>query len=277
MANSILISCLDKPGLIYEITKIFHQNQVNIESLEEHVEAGHFFIRVQWGLEAAQKDWEKLFCEFIKTHQASFRIRLAEPAFKVVLFCSKPLHCLLNILHQVFFNELPFDVVAVISNHKEAQGFVENLGFPFHHCPTESLDRNQHEENILKVLSLYDYDCIGLARYMRVLSANFLNQITVPMINVHHSFLPSFKGADPYQQAFDKGVKVIGATAHYVTEDLDEGPIIDQEILKVNHLSDKLALSSLGKQSEKQVFAKALCKESQNKIVVHKGKTIVFN
>lgn len=277
MSNSIVISCVDKPGLIYEISKIFQDNKINIVSLEEHVEDGYFFIRVEWDENHNVENWKCLFEAFIRRHNAQFQIRFSQPSYKVLLMCSKPLHCLLNVLHQVFFDELPFEIVAVVSNHQDAQGFVENLGMPFHYCPFKSNDRNSHEEDILDILKMYHFDCIGLARYMRVLSPDFLKQIKQPIINVHHSFLPSFKGANPYQQAFDKGVKVIGATAHYVTEDLDEGPIIEQDVLKVNHLNDKVALSMLGKQSEKQVFAKALMKEAQNKIIVFKGKTIVFN
>ena len=278
-SNSIVLSCLDEPGLIFKITKLFHESNINITSLEEHVEDAFFFIRVQWDDSRIQSkhDLHQLFDAFLKQHKASMNIRLSTEPFKVVLMCSKPLHCLLHVLYQAFFKDVSYEVVAVISNHKDAEPFVENLGIPFHFCNVSSDNRKEHEQRILSILSTYSFECIGLARYMRVLSAEFLAQVKKPIINVHHSFLPSFKGADPYKQAFDRGVKVIGATAHYVTQDLDEGPIIDQDVLKVNHLSFKHDLTLLGQETEKSVFSKALLKQSENKIVTFNGKTIVFN
>ena len=279
MSNSLLLTCQDKPGLIYQLTEIFNQKQINITKLEEHVELGRFFVRVQW--ESREKDSKKAFQESLKPfsdkHKADYTLRLAKESFKLVLFCSKPLHCLLDILNQVQIGDLPLDLVCVISNHEEAKECVEREDIPFYYVPFKQEAREAHEEKIVSVLENYEYDAVGLARYMRVLSPFFLSKITTPIINVHHAFLPSFKGADPYQQAFDRGVKVIGATSHIVTEDLDEGPIIYQDVQNVNHLASKKQLQLLGKESEKIVFSAALRKLAENKMIVFKGKTIVFH
>ena len=279
MSNSLLLTCPDKLGLIYQLTEVFFQKKINITKLEEHVELGQFFVRVQW--ESKEDDSKEAYQDSLKPfcvkHNANYTLRMSKNRFKVVLLCSKPLHCLLDIFNQVKIGDLPLDIVCVISNHKTAQEFVLREQIPFYYVPFSQESREAHEKEIISILENYEYDAVGLARYMRVLSPFILSKILRPIINVHHAFLPSFKGADPYQQAFDRGVKVIGATSHIVTEDLDEGPIIYQDVQNVNHLASQKQLQLLGKESEKIVFSAALRKQAENKIIVFRGKTIVFH
>ena len=279
MAINLSLSCKDQPGLISQLTRLLAEQQANVTKLEEHVENSLFFVRIQWEDHSGEDltFWKGVFNNFIAQNHAQARFSDTKYPFKCVLFCSKELHCILDCLYHVNAKHIPLEVVAIISNHANIQPFSDLYNIPFHFISADYLSREEHESKMLSCLSQYDYDGIGLARYMRILSSSFLNHLKQPIINVHHSFLPSFKGADPYGQAFAKGVKVIGATSHFVTDVLDEGPIIHQDIERVTHLYKKESLKLLGQNCEKVVFLEAMKKLAENKLIRFGQKTIVFN
>ena len=276
---NVIFSCRDQVGLIQKISLVLEKNHANIIKFEEHVEDGQFFSRIQWEDKNSRSldYWQKQFNSLKTQLNAQAYFKDEQQYAKVVLFCSKPLHCLLDILNHVLLGDLPIEIQAVISNHQDSKLILERMNIPFHYCPTHQLSRDEHEDVLLTTLGNYSFDFIGLARYMRILSAEFLDRLEKPIINVHHSFLPSFIGANPYQKAYNYGVKLIGATAHYVSKDLDEGPIIHQEVVSVSHLEGVEALKLKGKSCECKTFFQAIKKQAENKLVFHKGRVIVFH
>ena len=192
-----------------------------------------------------------------------------------MLFCSKELHCLIDIIGQIENKELNADIEAVIANHPEAKHICNSFNIPFEYISEKNKSKKQYEDEMFKRLEDYSYECIGLAKYMQILSASF-KKVDVPIINIHHSFLPAFVGANPYRQAYNKGVKLIGATAHYVTETLDDGPIITQEVTPVTH---SYSINDLKKEATvlKKVFSDALNKHINNKIAINNKRTIIFH
>lgn len=278
----LIIHCPDKVGIIAAVTQFLKENHANIVDLDQHTSidsGGEFFMRLAFEFDGAGINLKQFEQEFVKrvgtVFKAQYKLTLASTKKRMAIMVSKHDHALLEILWRVKRGQLAIDVPLIISNHADLQKEVENFGIPFHHIPVTPDTKSQAEEAALKLLE-GKVDGIVLARYMQILSSEFVANFKGKIINIHHSFLPAFKGADPYQQAFDKGVKIIGATAHFVTNELDEGPIIAQDIVKVSHRHDVAELRELGRDIERNVLARAVKYFAQDRIILDKHKTVVF-
>lgn len=277
MADRILlIDCPDEKGLIYNITKVLFNHNLNIISNQEFVEAdaGMFFMRTVVEGNGWSNDIEREL-NAVLPGKANLRVVTMDRRPVVVLATKEP-HCLGEILLKNAYSELPSDVKAVISNHNDLRPLAESFGIPFHHVPVNNLTREGHEAEILKQVESYTPDYLVLAKYMRIFTPNFVRRFPNRIINIHHSFLPAFIGASPYQQAFDRGVKIIGATAHFVTDDLDEGPIIAQDVLPVNHTYTAKGMAQAGQDVEKNVLTRALKLTLEERVFIYRHKTILF-
>lgn len=275
--NTLLIDCNDAKGLIYKITDILYKNNLNIILNREFVEheSRHFFMRT---VVEGVLDEEKLFHELRNVLPVESNIRLKpKNNKKVVLMATKEHHVLGDLLIRNEFGEMKSDVQAVISNHQVLKPFVDKFNIPFHHISHEGKSRKEHEEEILKTLKDYSPDYIFLAKYMRILNPVFIEQYKHRIVNIHHSFLPAFIGAKPYQQAYERAVKVIGATAHYVTDNLDEGPIIAQSTTAVDHRFDAQSMAQAGREVENQVMAKAVNLVLDDKVFIYGNKTVILD
>ncbi len=271
--------CTDKVGLIAKITNFFATEELNILQLEQHTERGRFFIRIEGEEQGSSQvvgTWNEKFKSIASELNMTCKFYQPKKRLKVVLFSSKTLPCPLEIIARQLSGDLNIDIQCIISNQKTIEGISERFDIPFYYLPTSN-GQNGHEEKQLQFVRAFDADLIVLARYMKVLSEDFLHQSPCPIINIHHSFLPSFIGGDPYEQAYNRGVKLIGATAHFVTKDLDEGPIIVQNVVPVHHEYSVSELKKVGADIEKQVLALAVRKFSEHKIIEWEGRTIVFH
>ncbi len=276
---NIQVCCPDKPGIVKTITEFLFQHGANITILEQHIEDEFFFMRVEWELEKfklrqPEKFWQN-FEPIKKNYNIIGNLDYNQSIKSVGLFCSRELHCLVDILARYELGELKIKIPYIISNYLDAQGIAGKFDIPFFHIPTNP-NSHKSEQECLKIIRQYPTDLIALARYMKILSADFIQEAQQKIINVHHSFLPSFIGADPYYPAFQRGVKLIGASAHYVTADLDQGPIIEQNVQRIKHIHNVQNLKLIGRECEKEVFAFAIKKHIQNKIITFKNRTIVF-
>ncbi len=271
----IRIDCPDAPGLVHQITGVLFRHGYNIISNHEFVDAAteHFFMRTAFAggppPDAALHD--------LRTSLPHARIRLAElgPRPLVILATREP-HCLGDLLLRHHAGELQADVRAVISNHAMLGDLVGRFGLPFHYVGTDGLTRAEHEQAIASAIDQYAPDYVVLAKYMRVLSPAFVARYAGRLLNIHHSFLPAFIGANPYRQAFERGVKIIGATAHFVTDDLDAGPIIAQGVTHVDHTHSAAAMAQAGRDIEKVVLARALRLALEERLFIHGNRTIIF-
>ncbi|MEM9934548.1 MAG: formyltetrahydrofolate deformylase [Bacteroidota bacterium] len=275
-AHILLIDCEDDKGLIYLITDILYKLNVNVTRNDEFVESdsNHFFMRTEFEGEIEE---EKLLQVLADALPQGASIQLNPKKNKeIVVLATKEHHCLGDLLIRHRFNELNANILAVISNHKHLQSLVGSFGIPFHHITHEHVSREEHEEAVLRTLSIYQPDYLVLAKYMRILRPAFTRQFPNRIINIHHSFLPAFIGANPYRQAFNRGVKLIGATAHFVNEDLDQGPIIHQEVTHVNHRYNVKDMSKAGKEIEKMTLAKAVRLVFQDRVFVYGNKTVIL-
>ena len=281
----IKIDCIDQVGLLYKITQIIYTHNLNIISLQEHVEHAedgkYFFTRVEV---STQKDIldlkEVLTSEF--THALPFGSTITVEKIRkknLVIMTSKEYHCFSEILIRSKYDTLPANILAVIGNHNNSiKELCEFAKIPFHFIPSpKELPREEHEQQVLDALAQYpQLEFIILARYMRILSQKFISTHEHKIINIHHSFLPAFIGANPYKQAFKRGVKIIGATAHYATEDLDEGPIITQQTLPIDHKMTPQILKTIGRDIEKITLANALNQVLHDRVFIFKNKTIIL-
>jgi formyltetrahydrofolate deformylase len=278
----LLVSCPDQPGIVAAISKfLFSYNANIIESSQysTNPEGGTFFIRIEFecpGLKDKAKDMETQFAEIVKEFSMEWSFTHVYHVKKAAIFVSKELHCLLELLWEWQSGDLMADIALVISNHETAREVVEGLNIPFYYVPANKDIRGQAEATQLKLLKEYEIDFVVLARYMQILSPKFVEENPNKIINIHHSFLPAFVGARPYERAFDRGVKLIGATSHYVTNDLDEGPIIEQDISRVDHHDNVDSLKKIGRRIERSVLARAVIWHIEDRIIVHQNKTIVF-
>ncbi|PID48317.1 MAG: formyltetrahydrofolate deformylase [Proteobacteria bacterium] len=270
------IDCPDEKGLIYRISDVVFKYQLNVVKNDEYVdrELGKFFMRAVLSGDMDTK-------AFLGTLQAmlpdSATIKLDEKRQKnIVILCTKENHCLGDILLKHDSNELDANILAVISNHDHLRGLSEKFGIPYHFISSENIQRKEHEKRVLKALSSYEPDFIVLAKYMRILSPDFVKIYPQKMINIHHSFLPAFIGANPYKQAYERGVKIIGATAHFVNDNLDEGPIISQDVIHVDHEMTWQDMRKAGRNVEKVVLSNALDLALEDRIFIHGNKTIIF-
>lgn len=278
MPNQIvLIDCPDAKGLVYNITKVIYELGLNIISNHEFVDAasGYFFMRTVLDGSHPEEEFKQKLAEVLPDDA---NIRLSALRKKpVVILATKEPHCLGDLLLRNSDGELPCDVKAVISNHDYLRGLTESFGIPYHHISAEGLSREEHEKKILECLEDYKPRYLVLAKYMRIFTSEFIRHYPYRIINIHHSFLPAFIGASPYQQAFERGVKIIGSTSHFVTETLDEGPIIVQDVIPVNHTFTAAGMAQAGRDIEKNVLAKSLKLVLENRIFIFKDKTIVFD
>jgi len=272
----VLIDCQDKKGLVYKISKIFYEFDLNIDSNQEFVEKedSHFFMRTVVAGDFDDRALEKAIKEVVGDNA---KVKVVTPAKKnIVLMATKESHALGDILIRYLDGELDANIVAVIANRDNLQSLVERFNIPFVHIGADGMSREEHEDLVLKELAKYEYEYIVLAKYMRILTPNFVAQNEGKIINIHHSFLPAFIGANPYKQAFERGVKIIGATAHFVTNDLDEGPIIAQDVISVNHRFNWRDMQRAGRDVEKIVLSRALKLVLEDRVFVYTNKTVVF-
>ncbi len=272
----ILIQCKDRVGLVAAITGVLAARRLNIISMREHVDvqANLFFARIVSAQETAVEQLQQEL-EAVLPQDAIISIN-PEPEKKIVVLVTKEYHCLSDILVRNHFKTLGASVQAVIGNHAVLQDICERFDVPFHFISHENKSKEQFEEELAQQINAYTFDYLILAKFMRILSPTFVQQFALRIINIHHSFLPAFIGASPYKQAHSRGVKMIGATAHYVTNDLDEGPIIEQQIIHVNHAFSIEDMVKAGKEIEKAVLAKALKLVFEDRVFVYQNKTIVF-
>jgi formyltetrahydrofolate deformylase len=275
-ARVLLVECADRPGLVHAITGVLFQHGVNVVGNQEFVERGsaRFFMRTEFeGTVAA----ERLEADLRQALPAEAHVLLsALKPKRIVVLASKEHHCLGEILVRHAFGELHAQVLAVLSNHATLEPFVRRFDLPFHHLPHENLTREAHEAELLKIIEPLQPDYLVLAKYMRVLTPAFVHRFPAHIVNIHHSFLPAFAGARPYQQAFDRGVKVIGATAHYVTENLDEGPIVVQQVIPVDHTHTAADLARAGRDVEQMVLARALRLVFEDRVFLCGNRTVIF-
>ncbi len=279
----LLIHCRDQPGLIAEVTRWIQQQGGNIIDLDEHVDpdAGMFFMRVTWMATAGARATEDLAnrfeAEIAVRHRMSWKSFKQRQKQRVALLVSKQGHCLHDILARWQSRELRCEIPLILSNHESLRSTAERFGLAFHCLPSGELPKEELEARQQALLEEQGIDCLVLARYMQILSPAFVSRWQNRIINIHHSFLPAFPGARPYHQAHARGVKLIGATAHYVSDELDAGPIIDQEVTRISHRDTATDLVRKGKDLEKVVLSRALRHHLENQVLCWNNRTVVFD
>jgi formyltetrahydrofolate deformylase len=281
----LLVDCADRPGIVAAVSGFLFERAANIVSSHQYSSdpvGGRFFLRTEFFLEeaspssASRGELRENFAEEVAEHfQMDWRMRFWDERRRVAILVSRHDHCLVDLLWRHRRGELDAEVVAVISNHPDLRSEAEGAGVPFHHVPVDAGGMAKVEERMLELLA-GRVDVVVLARYMQILSGAFLARMGVPVINIHHSFLPAFPGADPYRRAREHGVKLIGATAHYVTEELDGGPIIEQGVERVDHHMGVEELERVGRDIERVVLARALALHLDDRVLVDGGRTVVF-
>ena len=270
------IDCPDQKGLIHVISGILYEFGLNIIENEEFVDHinNHFFMRSELVGELNRAD---VFNKLSTQLPENSNIQLHEKRKKnIVVFATKEYHCLGDLLVRHHFGELKANIQAIVSNHDHLKDFCEKFELPFYHVPADDMDREEHESKILGILNQYNPEFLVLAKYMRILTPNFTNHFSNKIINIHHSFLPAFIGAKPYAQAYSRGVKLIGATAHFVNDNLDEGPIITQDVIHTNHKNDAKMMAKSGRDVEKIVLSNALKLVFDDRVFVFNNKSIIF-
>jgi formyltetrahydrofolate deformylase len=279
---TLLINCNDQKGIIAAVTTFILDLSGNITYLDQHVDRikNIFFMRLECDFTnqvITQDEFTALFEENLANKfNFSYEIQSREVKLRMALFVSKYTHCLYDILGRYKSDELNVEIPLIISNHNDLRYIAEQFKIPFYHVPFTKDIKEQGEKEQLELLKKYDIDFIVLARYMQIITPNLINQFENKIINIHHSFLPAFPGAKPYHSAFNRGVKIIGATSHYVTAELDEGPIIEQDITRVSHVNSIEDFVMKGKDLERLVLARAIKLHAQRKMMVYDNKTVVF-
>jgi formyltetrahydrofolate deformylase len=276
--SRLLLACPDQPGLIARVSGFLADSGLNIVDADQHSTAeGRFFMRMVFDPvpTAERVELERRFAaEVGGPCEMEHRFDDSERRKRIAIMVSREDHCLSDLLWRWRVGELGGDVVAVVSNHPDHAEQVRGMGLPFHFVPVEPEAREEAERQILELLG--EVDLLVLARYMQVLSAEFLGALGAPAINIHHSFLPAFVGADPYRRAHERGVKLIGATAHYVTAELDAGPIIDQDVTRVSHSDEVKDLQRIGRDIERLVLARAVAAHLDDRVLLDGERTVVF-
>ncbi|WP_025716208.1 formyltetrahydrofolate deformylase [Paenibacillus sp. 1-18] len=278
----MLVSCPDGPGIVAAVSRFLYEHGANIVQSDQYTmdpSGGMFFMRVEFdlpNLSAAQPQLEQDFVAVAEQFRMEWTISAVSRKKKLAIFVSKEDHCLVELLWQWQAGDLDADIALVVSNHLDMKEYVESFGIPYHHIPVTPDTKPEAERRQLEVIG-DDIDVIILARYMQIISPKFIEYYRNRIINIHHSFLPAFVGGKPYAQAYNRGVKIIGATAHYVTEELDGGPIIEQDVQRVSHGDDVNELKRIGRTIERVVLARAVKWHVEDRILVHENKTVVFN
>ncbi|MEX0663066.1 MAG: formyltetrahydrofolate deformylase [Balneolaceae bacterium] len=277
MSNQIiLIDCPDEKGLVYNITKVIYDYGLNIISNQEFVDIGsnYFFMRTVVENNGLDEKFESQLQSVLPT---SANVRLATIKKRpVVILATKESHCLGDLLLKNAYGELPSDVRAVVSNHDNLRPLANSFDIPFHHICSEGISREEHELQVKECIDQYSPDYLVLAKYMRIFTPDFVSSYPNRIINIHHSFLPAFAGASPYRKAFERGVKIIGATSHFVTNYLDEGPIIAQNVIPINHTYTAEGMTQAGRDVEKNVLSNALKLVLEEKVFIYKNRTVLF-
>lgn len=279
----LLLHCPDRPGIVAEITDFITVNKGNIIYLDQHVDhiENIFFMRIEWELkrfiipkEKIEDYFETLYAQ---KYDMSFRLYFSDVKPRMAIFVSKMSHCLYDMLARYTAGEWNVKIPLIISNHPDLQPIAERFDIPFHLFPITKENKLEQEQKEMELLTKYRVNFIVLARYMQVISENMIKAYPNRIINIHHSFLPAFVGAKPYHAAFERGVKIIGATSHYVTTELDAGPIIEQDVVRITHKDSIQELINKGKDLEKIVLSRAVQKHIERKVLAYKNKTVIFN
>jgi formyltetrahydrofolate deformylase len=278
----LVLSCPDRRGIVAAVLALLFEHGANIEESQQFddVRTDQFFMRIRFSVEAGGPDverWRELFGAVATAYDMQWQIRdVAEP-HRALIMVSRFGHCLNDLLFRWRSGALNMDVPAVVSNHRDLEPLVASYGIPFHHVPVTAGTKVAAEARLREIVAEHEVDLVVLARYMQVLSDDLSRDLSGRVINIHHSFLPSFKGARPYHQAFARGVKLVGATAHYVTADLDEGPIIDQDVVRVDHRMAAEDLVRAGEEVESRVLARAVRWHCESRVLLNADRTVVFS
>ena len=280
---TLLLYCPDTKGIVLAISEFIFKNGGNVIDLEQHLDipTKTFFMRAHWDLNEFSIPKDKIK-EYFKTliaekYQMTWSIQLSEEKPKMALFVTKLTHCLYDILGRWKSNDWQVDIPVIISNHENLRPIADQFGVKFYYLPITKENKEQQEVKQLQILNDNDIDFVVLARYMQIISPEFIDQYENKIINIHHSFLPAFPGAKPYHSAFERGVKIIGATSHYVTNDLDQGPIIEQDVVRISHKNKVGDLIRKGQDLEKLVLSRAIFNHIEQKVLVFNNKTVVFS
>jgi formyltetrahydrofolate deformylase len=277
----LTLSCPDKPGIVYAVSSFLVQHSANILSSEQYGEApdARFFMRVHFTVPVATsvEALERDFSWVAESFHMDWKLRDRSSRVRTLIMVSRLGHCLNDLLFRWKTGTLPVDITGVVSNHPDFAGLAGSYDLPFHHIPVTAATKADAEAQLLSIVDNDRAELIVLARYMQILSAEVCKRVEGRMINIHHSFLPSFKGAKPYHQAHTRGVKLVGATAHYVTPDLDEGPIIEQDVIRVNHTLSPERLAEAGRDVEAQVLARAVTWHAEHRVLLNEDRTVVFH
>ena len=277
----LLLSCADSKGLVAKISDFIFRHNGNIVHADQHSSKTDklFFMRIEWelnGFALGREEIPAAFAPLAKQFNMKWDLHFTDYTPRMAIFVSKHMHCLHDLILRRHMDELAAGVEAVISNHPDAGDLVKQFGIKFFHFPITEKNKKRQEAKELKLLREMNIDLVVLARYMQIISGKFLEYYSNRIINIHHSFLPAFAGGNPYKQAYNRGVKIIGATGHYVTEQLDEGPIIAQDVIKISHRDTITDIQTKSKDLERIVLARALRLHLENRILVYGSKTIVF-
>jgi len=277
----LVASCPDSVGIVAEVTQFIANYGGSLTESNQHtdVSEGWFYMRnviATDSLSTNIDEFREKFSAVAEKFKMEWHLRDVNKRQKVVLLASHASHCLADLLYRWHSGELHCDIPCVVSNHENLRSMVEWHGIPFHYVPVPKENKQEAFKKMNDIIERHDAETIVLARYMQILPPNLCSQYAGKLINIHHSFLPSFIGANPYQKAYDRGVKLIGATSHYVTEDLDEGPIIDQDVIRVNHSCEKDDMVRLGRDVEKSVLSRGVRYHLEDRVIIRGNKTVVF-
>ena len=277
-----LIRCVDRKGIVARVAGFIHDLGGNILDSAHHTDrlSGTFLMRIEFALDGfriSRKDMASAFAPVASMFEMWYGVHFSDDRPRVGLLVSKQDHCLADLLQRQRRGEMKIEIPVIISNHDTCAMWADLYKIPFHVFPVTRATKREQERRILGILKQQDVELVVLARYMQILSAGFLAEAGSPVINIHHSFLPAFVGAHPYRQAYERGVKIIGATAHYATEDLDEGPIIEQDVIRVGHRDTEEDLTREGRDLEEIVLARAVRKHVERRVLVYGRKTVVFD
>lgn len=281
LVAKLLLSCKDRQGLVSRISNFIFERGGNILDLDEHVDPveERFFIRVSWSMKNFSipiEELEEAFSPLAKEFEATWKIYKEGVQHRAAIFVSKYDHCIQEILWRNSMDEYKVEIPLIISNHPDLESLANHYKIPFYVFPINQENKSDQETKELALLKEHHIDTIILARYMQILSPEFVDSFPDKIINIHHSFLPAFIGGKPYNQAYDRGVKIIGATSHYVTKELDDGPIIEQDIIRITHKDTVKDLIRKGRDLERRVLAQALYYHTEHRILIHGKKTIIF-
>ncbi|NCC65308.1 MAG: formyltetrahydrofolate deformylase [Spirochaetia bacterium] len=277
-----LIQCEDRKGILSATSTYFYERSYNILHCQQHTDniEGRYFMRIEVDmadLKTTRGELQEDFAVFAKEHNLEWKCYFSDYSTRMALLVSKTSHCLYDLIARKAEGDLQCEIPLIISNHPDLEMIANQFRIPFYYLPVTPETKAEQEIKIRTLLKRFDIDLVVMARYMQILSADFTDEWQGKIINIHHGFLPAFQGANPYRRAYERGVKMIGATAHYASEDLDQGPIIEQDVVRVNHELGPNGLRDVGKDVERRVLAKAVQAHLESRIIIFKNRTIVFS